>query len=832
MHRIFLPIYHFFKGRKALMYVLMIASALVFAFFGLKLRFEEDIIKLLPHSATSNEMAFTDMSLKDKVFIQLTSANPEEPVDPMRLGECMEEYCNIIEERDSSTHFINNLLCTLESDMAFAAMDFGISHLPTLVDPQWYPAIDEALSRERIDSIMAVNYELVMQDETGEISQMVALDPLALRNIVLPGLSGEDSAMGGFAIEDGHLFCPDKTVALAFLSPSFGYTNSGVATKFNNLLTKAAKEYCAANPDVRILIHGNPQASFSNANTIKHDLVWTVGLSLLVILIMMILSFHSFRFVWQQVVPVVYGVLFSLACIYWIKGYVSLMALGFGVIILGVAISYCLHILIHFYYVGDVETMLREESTPVFLGMLTTIGAFMGLLFTESDLLRDFGLFATFSLIGSTLFALIFLPHFMSTSQIRFHRVKGFPLVDKINNLPWDSNKWIIGSLIAVIIVGVILSPRVKFDSDLRNLDYDDPALTESQNLYNQKNADGYSHQYFAAYADNLDDALEYNKGMYRTLDSLKEAGYAKSWSNVTGLIFHSTSDQEERIKAWNAFWTTARKQDVMDMIYAEAGRSGLPSELFDGFDAMLRTRFEPASLLESGVVPENLLSNFIECNADGQYMVFTDVSMTPEQKDPVTIAAIQNPKTFILDPFYYCKDMVQVIHDDFNIAVWISSLFVLIILLVSFRNLITALLSFLPMVLSWFMVQGYMALLGLEFNLINIIISTFIFGVGVDYSIFITEGLLAEARTGDHDMLSWHKIAIFFSAIILVIVTGSLLFAVHPAIRSIGLSTLIGMASTIMISYSLLPFAFWQMMKWPWYKKSVMKTKTNAKNQ
>ena len=167
---------------------------------------------------------------------------------------------------------------------------------------------------------------------------------------------------------------------------------------------------------------------------------------------------------------------------------------------------------------------------------------------------------------------------------------------------------------------------------------------------------------------------------------------------------------------------------------------------------------------------------------------------------------------------------MVEVINDDFNIAVWISSLFVLLILLISFRNIITALLSFIPMVLSWFMVQGYMAIIGLEFNLINIIISTFIFGVGVDYSIFITQGLLTQARTGNRDVLTWHKVAIFFSAIILVIVVTSLLFAVHPAIRSIGLSTLIGMASTIMISYALQPFAFWQLMKWPWYKRSVMK--------
>ena len=110
--------------------------------------------------------------------------------------------------------------------------------------------------------------------------------------------------------------------------------------------------------------------------------------------------------------------------------------------------------------------------------------------------------------------------------------------------------------------------------------------------------------------------------------------------------------------------------------------------------------------------------------------------------------------------------------------------------------------------------------------NLINIVVSTFIFGVGVDYSIFITEGLLSEARTGSRAMLGHHKAAIFFSAAILAIVTCSLLFARHPAIRSIGLATLIGMATTIMISYSLQPFLFRQLMKIPAYRKSVMKKK------
>jgi predicted RND superfamily exporter protein len=286
--------------------------------------------------------------------------------------------------------------------------------------------------------------------------------------------------------------------------------------------------------------------------------------------------------------------------------------------------------------------------------------------------------------------------------------------------------------------------------------------------------------------------------------------------------------EQEQRIAAWNEYWTDERKREAIRMVDKGAFDFGIDPMMFYEFKDLLDADYEAASLLESGVVPENLLSNFIECNADNQYMVFTDVSMEFDKRDIVTEALVRNPKTFVLDPFYYCKSMVEVVHDDFNIAVWISSLFVLIILLLSFRNIITALLSFLPMVLSWFMVQGYMAIIGLEFNLISIIISTFIFGVGVDYSIFIMEGLLAQARTGNSDILTWHKVAIFFSAAILVIVVSSLLFAVHPSIRSIGLSTLIGMASTIMISYSLQPFIFWQLMKLPWYKRSVLKKKSN----
>ena len=793
----------------------------------MRLHFEEDITKLLPESNVESQLAFSSIQLKDKIYIQVTSA--DERVSTDVLAQRTDEFIDLLFEKDSSSHFISNVLYRMEPETALNALDFVLEHIPSFVDTSAYSNFDKAMEPEAVENQMWVNYNLMMEDEDGSITQAIGYDPFNLRSAVLG--DALEGATNSFNIIDGHFFCPDSTVAIAYLAPAFRSLDSWSATHFSKMLSKAQKEFEASHPDVKVHAHGDPIGSVSNAGRIRADLALTVGISIVLILILIGLCFRSFSFIWEMLLPIIYGALFSMACIYWLKGGMSLMALGLGAIVLGVAISYCLHVLIHHFFVGDPEKMLTDEATPVFLGCVTTVGAFCSLLFTESDLLRDFGLFASFGLVGSTLFALIFLPHFLPKRHANADD-KTFQRISRLNNLPFDRKPWFLVLMVILVIIGIIFSPKVKFDSDLRNLDYNSPAEVEAEGLFNEKNNDGFFHLYFATVSTDIDEALEADKMLMPKIESLKQQGLVHSYTDMIPKLFVTEADQEQRIAAWNAYWTDERKAEAIRMIDKGAKDFGLDPMMFYEFKYLLDAEYEPASLMESGVIPDNLLGNFIECNADNQYMIFTDVAMRFDEKDLVTDELVTNPKTFVLEPFYYCKSMVEIIHDDFNIAVGISSLFVLVILLISFRNIITALLSFLPMVLSWFMVQGYMAILGLEFNLINIVIATFIFGVGVDYSIFITEGLLSEARTGSRDVLTWHKIAIFFSAAILIIVVTSLLFAVHPAIRSIGLITLIGMASTIMISYCLQPFAFRQLMRIPWYKRSVLKKKKDAENQ
>ncbi|MBQ7457799.1 MAG: hypothetical protein IJS70_01365, partial [Bacteroidales bacterium] len=406
MHRIFLPIYHFFRKHKPLMWILLVATSVLFLFFGLKVKYEEDISRLLPTSSVESELAFGSIGLKDKIFIQVTSAG--ERLDVATLAERTDAFMELLQSKDTAGRFINNILYRMETETALNGLDFVLGHIPSFIDTSAYAAFAEAIKPDAISAQMALDAEIVLNDETGDETQAVGYDPLNLREAVLGNLLSD--AAGGYNIIDGHFFCPDSTVTISYLAPAFKTLDSWAARDFNKLISKTVKAFCQDNPDVKILYHGEPIGSVSNAGRIRADLVVTVGISIFLILLVLGICFRSKSFVLKLLGPIIYGTAMALACIYWIKGGMSLMALGFGAIVLGVAISYCLHVLIHLFYVGSVEQVLREESTPVFLGALTTIGAFCSLLFTESDLLRDFGMFASIALAGSTLFVLIFLP--------------------------------------------------------------------------------------------------------------------------------------------------------------------------------------------------------------------------------------------------------------------------------------------------------------------------------------------------------------------------------------------------------------------------------------
>ena len=86
MEKITIAIYNFLKERKWLMYTLLIASTLVFGYFGMKVEYEENIAKLLPPSESNADgaMAFENIEVKNKIFVQVARKDGEACTNTLR----------------------------------------------------------------------------------------------------------------------------------------------------------------------------------------------------------------------------------------------------------------------------------------------------------------------------------------------------------------------------------------------------------------------------------------------------------------------------------------------------------------------------------------------------------------------------------------------------------------------------------------------------------------------------------------------------------------------------------------------------------------------------
>ena len=663
---------------------------------------------------------------------------------------------------------------------------------------------------------MKANHDDLLSPVGSMFPELIQMDPVGLRGLLMEQMKPfTEGAAGSYKTLNGHFFVQDSTVCVAFITPMYSATNTGQGSTLFRILNDQIEQFSASAPDVKISYHGTPASGFYNSWRIKSDLKGTIIGSLVLVLIFISICFRNYNTIPLLLLPVVFGTLFGLAAMYFIKGHFSLLALGIGAIVLGVALSYVLHIITHYKYISDPEQVLRDQVKPVCLGCLTTIGSFMGLIFIRTELLQDFGLFAAFAIVGTTFFSLVFLPQFLNPRKNKLNH-RAFAIIDRINAYPFDRKKPLLFTILAtaVVCIGFYIAGGTQFDADMHNLGYKAESTSYSENLLRSKTHTGDKQKYFASSGATMEEAIENFEIMATKLDSLQNIGLVKSYTH-TNQIFVPLHVQQERIDAWKNFWTGERLQLVHDLINKTAPEAGLIPDAFSPFFELATADYEPDALYEASIIPEGYQSTLMEQSYNDEYLCFTSVrckndSIHSKESDYNRIceAIVSSPNLLVLDTYYYTTDTLIQLNDDFNVLQWVSMLFVLIVLFFSFHfNIKHTLLGFMPILSSWLIVLGAMVIFDVRFNLINIIISTFIFGIGVDYSIFVMNGLIGGKENSR--LLGYHKTAIFFSAFILIVTVSSMLFAEHPAIKSVGFSILVGMISAVVISYVIQPAIF-----------------------
>lgn len=851
MSKIFTRLYIWFRSHKTVFWITLILSVLSMCLMASRIEFEENVTSFFPSSKNSSHLAdvYSHLKVSDKIVVMFTPHQDESEAragdesrdvstspDDQLLSEASERLGELFSDSEDKC-LIDNYMCEVGQADISEMMNFILGHLPCLMDDSDFRRLEELDRPSAVDSAIMNDYVNLISPAGFAMKDYILADPLAIGSTVL-GRTAELNPVSEYKVRSGHVFTPDGRTMLTFIEPAFpsGETahNDDLVNLIDNALDTLAEEF----PSISLHYFGGPVMSVYNARQIKRDTYSTSIVALIIIVLFILAVFKRKRSVFLILCPVLYGALFALALSWLIQGSISGIAVGAGAAIMGVALSYSIHLLAHQNHVHTIEQLLDELCSPMIIGSVTTIGAFAGLLFTSSKLLQDFGLFASLTLLGTMIFCLVFLPQFL-TAQADLREGRILRGIEKFSSYPFHKNKWLVGALIILTVVCTYMSTKVGFDSDMMDLTYWEPKLKEAETILSGKtevNADAgvavgagksvaeasesgekspsgvaegvqvnEKSVMFVSVGKTAEEAFAAQKKTLAQLDSLKAKGLILSYSDG-GSFVRSQEEQQANLAKWQAWWTEDRVARLKSEVAEAAVKYGFREDSFDAALTSLVNNCETIDYFSGEGVPE-AVSAWLG-SSDDLKMLITRVSLDESQIDQVYGTFSDRADLVIFDQAYFANQAAKSINDDFYLILFISSCLIFFVLWLSYGRLELALLSFLPMAVGWLIITGIMGILGVQFNIVNIILSTFIFGMGDDFSIFILEGLLHKYKTG-HELLNSHKTAIFFSSFTMIVGIGALIFAKHPALHSIALITILGMVAVVLISYTAEPLIF-----------------------
>ena len=790
MSKFFISIYRYFLRHRLVFWASMLLSFAVAAFFATRLDIEENITAFFPENGNSAVIkdVFSNLKVSDKLVVCFIGEGPEDASDSLETI--------LTADPDFSAEYTGKI----SSGTAGELVSFVQGHLPVFLDDEGFAKLGKLLEPASLDSILHNDWLMLVSPAGFAMKDIIMSDPFGLSQSLLPRTAGLNPA-SQYREVDGRIYSPDGKMMLAFIEPEHGTGETGSNDRLVTAIEDAIGEVSDMYPDLEIRYFGGPAVGVYNARQIKTDTLMTSIVALIIIVIFILAVFKRRRSVFLILCPVIYGGVVALALTTIFQDSISGIAVGAGAAIMGIALSYSIHLLAHQNHVRDVSQLIDEIASPLVIGSITTIGAFLGLLFTSSTLLRDFGLFAAFTLVGTMLFCLVFLPQFLQGSE---HLKEGRILraVEKFSSYRFENCKWLIISILCLAVVCFFTSRKVRFNSDMTSLNYWDPQLEETGRLLDSQGTPGVKSVMVVSTGADESLAFETYSGTCRKLDSLKAAGLVLSRDSA-GFFLVPPAARDARIERWNAWWTPERKDSLKAATRLAAERNGFRANAFDN---------AIEKLSQAGSAPDYFNDAPAAVSAwtgesASHKMLISKVDIPVSNIDGV-YAALDDAGVVVFDQGYFANRAAENINDDFYLILYISSFLIFFVLWLSFGRIELALLSFLPMLLSWVIIIGMMGMLGVEFNIVNIILSTFIFGMGDDFSIFILEGLLHKYKTGK-ELLASHKTAIFFSSFTMIVGIGALVFAGHPALHSIAVITILGMIAVVLVAYMLEPLIF-----------------------
>ena len=803
MNRFFLAIYDFLSKKKAFSIVILLIIIALCVFSALRLDYKENIADFLPTDPEKERYTsvYDDLSNQGQITIIFS-------------GDDMDEMMSAIDDFEDNWHtidtslLVSDLRCKVDEGLVLDAIDFIRKNQPLFLTDNDYKRMDSLLAEPGYVATCMQNIKRLLTFPTTIIViEGIQADPLNLYSPTLQRLTALN-ATDGYRVEDEYLFNANGDKAFVFLTSPFNGNDTKNNAVLVNLIDNVINLTASCHQNIRISAVGAPTIAVTNAQQIKNDSFLSIALAIVLIFSILMFTMARKRNLLWLGISILFGWIFALAVIALFKTSISIIVVGIGSVIVGIAVNYPLHYLDHIKQEPNKREALKDVIQPLVIGNITTVAAFACLIFVKAEAMHDLGLFGALMLIGTILFVMVFLPLFAVTPK-KTHKL--FVDSGKEQSERWRKIKlYAFWPLVIITLILSYFSQDTAFDSDLHNINFmtaqqkDDLAV-----LSESLNKDGETDLvYVVSEGKDLEEALRNNEEIMEYMELSENSESSKSSITISGPngLLPSIEKQQQSLEKWTDFWQ--RHADIPKIINNEAKKVGFTENAFSIFTQNIVRQYVTKSASEMEALAE--LCKAYTLQHDSIYRVVNFVRVPVEDSE---LLKQQLRQALPKDSFAFSisdvgNNLVSALSNDFDYILYVCSIVVFFFLCLSFGRLELSILAFLPLTIGWAWILGIMHLSAIKFNIVNIILATFIFGQGDDYTIFITEGLLYEYAYGKK-MLKNYRNSVILSGILMFIGIGTLIFAKHPAMKSLAEVAIIGMATVVFMACYLPPIIF-----------------------
>ncbi len=626
---------------------------------------------------------------------------------------------------------------------------------------------------------------------SGLLTRIAPEDPLSSFRTLFERFRRDDDSL---KIVDGQLVTRDERFAIAMLGTHASAFESGPQSQ---LLSKIQARFDAIaereGANLMLEMIGANRFAVAAEQSIKSDVYLIGACSFIGVATLFFLFIGGWRAFLIVSVPPWVGILVATSVgLVWL-GRLDGLTMAFGASLMGIAIDYSNHVLIHHRLGPPGETpsdTVRRIRPSLMLGAITTVASLGGLALTSFPAFREMSFFAGVG-VAAALWASLYplrgllrfspaLPQRSATTAAWLGRQFG-----RLERAP----RLLLLIPLAVVPLAAVALPMLEWNDDMSKLTSFPKELIEQDRRVRNRVSSIDTGRFAIGIASDEKGAVELSDRIHERLVAAVEAGEIDGHRSLHDLLW--SEDLQRR--NWQAVRAEPDLDSRLDAAFvAEGFRPGSFRAFGEAIAGGPPVALKLDDLMNSAL--GDMLAPYTFPLGDGVAVVTYLEGLSEPEALRARLSALEH--VYVLDQSSFVNDIYAEFRTSTLRQIVVGGFLVLVILVVRYRNWRKTLAAFLPAAIVAVLLLSIFALAGVKANFLHAMSLIMVMGMGVDYGVFLADS------ANDDESVGATMLSLLMSCLTTVFVFGTLAISSQPSLRAIGMTTGLG----VLLSYALAP--------------------------